>query len=141
MRRGGGTHSWAPDALGLAWTVLAAVVVMAPALRPGVSLGSFDLLTRIGLTHHAGGAVHSEFPADQILYFVPLTNLAWHQVHSGHLPLWTPSNVLGMPLAFSWQSGVFSVPVLLSYLAPVHDAYTVIVIAKLVIAGTGAYTL
>jgi hypothetical protein len=98
-------------------------------------------LSRIGLTHHAGVAVHSEFPADQILYFAPLTNLAWHQVHSGQLPLWNPYNVLGMPLAFSWQSGVFSVPVLLSYLAPVHDAYTVIVIAKLVIAGTGAYTL
>ncbi len=127
--------------VGLGWTVLAAVAVMAPVLRPGVSLGSFDLLSRIGLTHHAGVAVHSEFPADQILYFAPLTNLAWHQVHSGQLPLWNPDNVLGMPLAFSWQSGVFSVPVLLSYLAPAHLAYTVIVLAKLVIAGTGAYTL
>jgi hypothetical protein len=141
MRRRGGTHLWAPDALGLAWTVLAAVVVMAPVLRPGVSLGSFDLLSRIGLTHHAGVAVHNEFPADQILYFVPLTSLAWHQVHMGQLPLWNPYNVLGMPLAFSWQSGVFSVPLLLSYLAPVHYAYTVIVLSKLIIAGTGAYTL
>ncbi len=141
MRRRGATHHRVPDALGVAWTVLAAVAVVAPLLRPGVSLGSFDLLSRIGLTHHAGVAVHSEFPADQILYFAPLTNLAWHQVHSGQLPLWNPYNVLGMPLAFSWQSGVFSVPVLLSYLAPAHDAYTVIVIAKLVIAGTGAYTL
>ncbi|HVA03637.1 MAG TPA: YfhO family protein [Acidimicrobiales bacterium] len=130
-----------PDALGLAWTVLAAVAVMAPVLRPGVSLGSFDLLSRIGLTHHVGVAVHSTFPADQILYFVPLTNLAWHQVHSGQLPLWNPYNVLGMPLAFSWQSGVFSVPVLLSYLAPLHLAYTVIVLSKFVIAGAGAYTL
>jgi hypothetical protein len=141
MRRGGVTHSWVPDALGVAWTLLAAVAVMAPLLRPGVSLGSFDLLSRIGLTQHPGVAVHSEFPADQILYFAPLTNLAWHQVHSGHLPLWNPYNVLGMPLAFSWQSGVFSLPVVLSYLAPVHDAYTVIVLAKFVIAGTGAYTL
>ena len=141
MRRAGVTHSWVPDALGVAWTVLAAVAVMAPLLRPGVSLGSFDLLSRIGLTRHPGVAVHSEFAADQILYFVPLTNLAWHQVHSGHLPLWNPSNVLGMPLAFSWQSGVFSLPVVLSYLVPVHDAYTVIVLAKFVIAGTGAYTL
>lgn len=141
MSRRGGNHSWVPDVLGVAWTVLAVVAVMAPVLRPGVSLGSFDLLSRIGLTRHAGVAVHSEFPADQILYFAPLTNLAWHQVHSGQLPLWNPYNVLGMPLAFSWQSGVFSVPVLLSYLAPVHDAYTVIVLAKLVIAGCGAYVL
>jgi hypothetical protein len=141
MRHRGGTHSWIPDALGLAWTILAAVAVVIPLLRPGVSLGSFDLLSRIGLTRQPGVAVHSEFPADQILYFAPLTNLAWHQVHSGQLPLWNPYNVLGMPLAFSWQSGVFSIPVLLSYLAPVHAAYTVIVVAKVVIAGTGAYTL
>ncbi len=141
MRRRGVTHTWVPDALGVTWTLLAAVAVMAPLLRPGISLGSFDLLARIGLTHHAGVAVRSEFPADQILYFAPLTNLAWHQVHSGQLPLWNPYNVLGMPLAFSWQSGVFSVPVLLSYLVPVHDAYTVIVLAKLLIAGAGAYTL
>jgi len=141
MRLRGAPARWGADVLGVAWTVLAAVAVMAPVLRPGVSLGSFDLLSRIGLTHHAGVAVHSEFPADQILYFLPLTNLAWHQVHQGQLPLWNPDNVLGMPLAFSWQSAVFSVPVLLSYLAPVHLAYTVIVLAKFVIAGTGAYAL
>ncbi|HEY5025164.1 MAG TPA: YfhO family protein [Acidimicrobiales bacterium] len=141
MPRRGGTRAWVPDVLGVAWTILAVVAVMAPLLRPGVSLGPFDLLSRIGLTRHAGVAVHSEFPADQILYFAPLTNLAWHQVHSGQLPLWNPYNVGGMPLAFSWQSAVFSVPVLLSYLAPVHFAYTVIVLAKLVIAGTGTYTL
>jgi hypothetical protein len=141
MHQGGVTRRWVPDALGLAWTVAAVVAVMAPVLRPGVHLGSFDLLSRIGLTRHGGVAVHSQFPADQVLYFVPLTNLAWHQVHSGHLPLWNPYNVLGVPLAFTWQSGVFGVPLLLSYLAPLHWAYTVIVLSKLVIAGTGAYAL
>jgi hypothetical protein len=141
MRHGGVTRTWVPDVLGVAWTVLAVVAVMAPVLRPGVHLGSFDLLSRIGLTRQHGVSVHSQFPADQVLYFVPLTNLAWHQVHQGHLPLWNPYNALGVPLAFTWQSGVFSVPVLLSYLVPVHAAYTVIVLAKLVIAGTGAYTL
>ena len=62
-------------------------------------------------------------------------------MHAGQLPLWNPDNVLGMPLAFSWQSGVFSLPVLLSYLAPLKLAYTVIVLAKFVLAGTGVYTL
>jgi len=33
-----------PDMLGLAWTVVAALCTLAPALRPGVALGSFDLL-------------------------------------------------------------------------------------------------
>ena len=130
-----------PDALGVLWTVAAALAVLAPVLRPGVSLGSYDLLSRIGLTQQAHVAVHSLFPADQILYFAPLTNLAWHQVHSGQWPLWNPYNLMGVPLAFDWQSGVFSLPVALSYLVPVHDAYMVIVLAKLVIAGTGAYTL
>ncbi len=127
--------------LGLAWTVLAALCTLAPVLRPGVSFGSFDLLSRIGLTKQPGIAVHSVFPADQVLYFAPMTNLAWHQVHSGQLPLWNPYNLLGLPLAFNWQSGVFSLPALISYLVPVHYAYTVIVLVKLIVAGTGVYTL
>lgn len=141
MRVRGVARRQAHDLVGLAWTVAAAVVTLAPALRPGVTLGSFDLLSRIGLTYQPGVAVHSLFPADQVLYFVPLTNLAWHQVHSGHLPLWNPYNLNGIPLAFSWQSAPFSVPALISYLFPVRYAYTVIVLAKLVIAGTGAYVL
>jgi len=133
--------SWGRDALGLAWTIAAAVLVLLPALRPGVSLGPFDLLSRFGLTRQAGVAVHNAVQADQIQQFVPWTNLAWHQVHSGHLPLWDPYNVLGMPLAFNWQSGVFSIPALVSYLFPVSFAYTAIVLTKLVIAGTGVYVL
>jgi len=130
-----------PDMLGLAWTVVAALCTLAPALRPGVALGSFDLLSRIGLTKQSGVAVHSLFPADQALYFTPMINLAWHQVHSGQVPLWNPYNLLGLPLAFNWQSGVFSLPTLISYLVPVHYAYTVIVLVKLLVAGTGVYTL
>jgi len=132
---------WAPDALGLAWTVLAAALVLVRALHPGASLGPFDLLSRFGLTSRAGTTVHNAIQADQIQQFVPWTNLAWHQVHAGQLPLWNSYNVLGMPLAFNWQSSVFSVPTALSYLFPVRYAYTVIVLARLVIAGTGAYTL
>jgi len=121
--------------------VLAAALVLVRALHPGASLGPFDLLSRFGLTSHAGTTVHNAIQADQIQQFVPWTNLAWHQVHAGQLPLWNSYNVLGMPLAFNWQSSVFSVPTALSYLFPVRYAYTVIVLARLVIAGTGAYTL
>ncbi len=125
----------------MAWTALAAVVVMAPALRPGISFGPFDLLSRIGLTRGAGTTAHGVFPADQILQFAPWTDLAWTQVHQGHLPLWNPYNVLGVPLAFNWQSGVFSLPALVGYILPVRYAYTALVLVKLVVAGTGAYTL
>jgi len=132
--------SWR-DAIGLAWTIGAAVLVLLPALRPGFSLGPFDLLTRFGLTRQPGVHVHNAVQADQIQQFVPWTNLAWQQVHSGHLPLWDPYNVLGMPLAFNWQSGVFSVPALVGYLFPVSFAYTAAVLTKLIIAGTGVYVL
>jgi hypothetical protein len=129
------------DVAGLVWTIAAAALVLLPALRPGVALGPFDLLSRFGLTRQAGVVVHNAVQADQIQQFVPWTNLAWHQVHSGHLPLWDPYNVLGMPLAFNWQSGVFSLPALVSYLFPVSFAYTAIVLVKLIVAGTGAYVL
>jgi hypothetical protein len=139
--RAGGDTPWVLEALGVAWTIAAAVLVLLPALRPGVSLGPFDLLSRFGLTRQPGVHVHNAVQADQIQQFVPWTNLAWHQVHSGQLPLWNPYSVLGMPLAFNWQSSVFSVPTLVGYLFPVSYAYTAIVLTKLVIAGTGAYVL
>lgn len=130
---------WTREALGVAWVLLAAAAVVAPLLRPGVSLGPFDLLSHAGLTQRAGVRVHNAIDEDQILQFVSWSTLAWRQVHSGHLPLWDPYNVLGTPLAFNWQSAVFSPPNLLSYLFPLRYAYTVIVVAKLVITGMGAY--
>ena len=106
---------------------------MAPALAHGTSLGPFDLL--------AGGVVHNTETFDQISQIIPWTTQAWTQVHQGHLPLWNPESVLGTPLAFNWQSAPLSVPALLGYLAPVHLAYTVGVLATLAIAGTGVYVL
>jgi len=129
------------DVLGVLWVLAAAGLVLVRALRPGMSLGPFDLLSRFGLTSQPGVAVHNAIQADQIQQFVPWMNLAWHQVHGGHLPLWNPDNVLGVPLAFNWQSSVFSLPTVVGYLVPVSYAYTAMVLGKLVIAGTGAYVL
>jgi hypothetical protein len=129
------------DVVGILWTVACAAIVLIRVLRPGVSLGPFDLLSRFGLTYQRGVVVHNAIQADQIQQFVPWTDLAWHQVHSGVLPLWNQYNVLGTPLAFNWQSSVFSVPELVGYLFPVSVAFTAVVLTKLVIAGTGAYVL
>ena len=134
------TNPW-HDVVGVAFTVVCAVLVLLPVLRPGVTLGPFDLLTRFGLTRQPGVTVHNAIQADQIQQFVPWTDLVWHQVHNGQLPLWNPYSGLGTPLAFNWQSGVFSLPMLVAYLVPVRSAYAVVVLMKLVIAGTGAYTL
>ena len=78
---------------------------------------------------------------DQINLFIPWTTLAWTQVHHGQLPLWNPYSVLGMPLAFNWESAPFGLPALLGYLAPLRYAYTIGVLATLAIAGTGVYVL
>ena len=72
---------------------------------------------------------------------IPWSTLAWTQVHHGHLPLWNPYSGLGLPLAFNWQSAVFSLPALIGYLLPLHLAYTAQIIVTLVVAGTGAYAL
>jgi hypothetical protein len=130
-----------PHLAGLAWVVAAAGAVLAPALAHGTSLGPFDLLSRYGLSAHPGVRVHYTGPGDQIEVMIPWTSLAWTQVHHGHLPLWNPYSGLGMPLAFNWQSSVFSVPSLVGYLFPLSLAYTAALVTTLVIAGTGVYVL
>jgi hypothetical protein len=127
--------------VGLAWVVGAAVVVMAPALRHGLSLGPYDILSQSGLTHDPSTVVRNSYPGDQISEMIPWSNLAWTQVHAGHLPLWNPYSGLGLPLAFNWQSGVFSLPTAVGYLSPLRLAYTVQVLVTLIVAGTGAYAL
>jgi hypothetical protein len=125
----------------LAWVVVAAGAVVTPALVHGTSLGPYDLLSVYGLTAQHGVVVHNSVSLDQIDQMLPWSNLAWTQVHQGHLPLWNPYAALGGPLAFNWQSSAFSVPALIGYLAPLRLAYTVQVLATLVIAGVGCFVL
>ena len=115
------------------------VAALAPALAHGASLGPFDILA--SFSHQPGVVIHNPQTVDQILEMIPWTNQAWVQVHQGHLPLWNPDSVLGMPLAFNWQSAPFGVPALLGYLAPARLAYTVGVLVTVAIGGTGAYFL
>ena len=85
--------------------------------------------------------VNSSSSWDPALLAIPWKALAWTQVHSGHLPLWNPYNVLGMPLAFNWESAPFSLSALLGYLAPLRLVFTISVMTSLVIGGTGVYVL
>ncbi len=123
------------------WLLAVALVVLVPALRHGASFGSYDVLSQFGVLRQSGVVVHNLQAGDQSDQIIPWTTLAWTQVHQGHLPLWNPYEALGMPLAFNWQTVAFSVPALVSYLFPLHLAYTVQVVLTLVIAGTGAYVL
>lgn len=125
----------------LVWLAGAAIVMLAPALSHGMSIGPIDLLSSYGLTSQPGVLVHNATSSDQIQQFIPWTSLAWTQVHHGQLPLWNPYSLLGMPLAFNWQSSVFSIPSLIGYLFPLNLAYTASVVLRLVIAGAGGYVL
>ena len=129
------------DILGLACVVVAGVLVLVPALAHGTSLGPYDILQNSGLNQVPNLKVHNSTLLDQIRLFIPWTSLVWTQVHQGHLPLWNPYSVLGVPLAFNWESAPLSLPALIGYLFPVHLAYTVQVVVTVVIAGTGVYVL
>ena len=90
----------APDALGLGWLVLVGLLYLLPALSDGVFIGSYDALSKLGLSKQPGVIVHNGELGDQIDAIIPWTNLAWTQVHAGHLPLWSPYNGVGLPAPF-----------------------------------------
>ena len=139
----GATRSrrWFPDLIGVAWVIIAAGAVMAPALSHGWSLGPFDQVAKFGLAQHPLPPIHNAQMGDLIREIIPWTSLSWTQVHHGLLPLWNPYSALGAPLAFNWQSGAFSLPALLGYLVPLRLDFTVQVLTTLLVAGTGMYVL
>jgi hypothetical protein len=128
------------DLLAIIWVAVAAFAILTPALIHGASLGPYDWLTKFGLAQQHGVIVR-DIHGDQITEMIPWTQLAWTQVHSGHLPLWNSYSGLGMPLAFNWQSAAFSLPALVGYAVPLRLAFTAQVIVTLIIAGSGAYVL
>ena len=130
---------WLPDVLGLAWVLLVGVSVLVPALVHGASLGPYDELARYGLTANPSITPYNLQRGDLIAEMIPWASQSWHQVHHGHLPLWSSQNGLGMPLAFNWQSAVASLPAMLGYLAPARLAFTVQVVVTTMLAGSGAY--
>ena len=85
--RPSGRRRWLPDTLGVLWVLLAAGVGLTPALAHGWSLGNYAVQTIYGGLASSGAKVHYTQASDQLTLFMPLTNLAWTQVHSGHLPL------------------------------------------------------
>ena len=96
---------------------------------------------QVSLTKQPGAGVHINQNPDLSDSLIPWWNLAWQQVHQGHLPLWNPYGGLGMPLAFNWQSAPFSLPALVSYLFPEHWSFTAAAVVNIVVGGTGAYVL
>jgi hypothetical protein len=127
------------DVLGVIWVIGAALVALVPALLHGQYIGPFDFLGQHGLTFRPGTIVHNAAVADIEDEVVPWAQLAWTQVHQGHLPLWAHNEALGMPLAFNFGSAVFSLPALVSYITPIGAVLWVQILVSLVVGGTGAY--
>ena len=125
----------------VSWLVVVAALVLVPALTHGASYGSYDVLSQFGVLRQPGVVIHNLQAGDQSDQIIPWTTLAWTQIHHGQLPLWNPYEGLGMPLAFNWQTVVFSVPALIGYLFPLDLSFTVQVVVTLIIAGTGMYAL
>jgi hypothetical protein len=128
-----------PDVVGVFWVAGIGIATVLPALAHGPSLGPFDLLSSFGLSSQSGVRIHNAVSSDQIQQMLPWSTLTWNAVHHGQLPLWNRYSALGMPLAFNWQSAPFSATTAIGYLVPLRFAYTVAVIARLLVAGTGAY--
>ena len=127
------------DVLGILWIIVAACLALVPARIHGSYFGAYDFLSKYGLTTRPGVFLHNAAVGDQTDEVVPWITLAWTQVHHGHLPLWNPFEALGMPLAFNWGSGAFSLPALVSYLTPLKVIYWVQILVSLIVGGTGAY--
>jgi hypothetical protein len=55
----------------------------------------------------APGRTGAPFPADFLLYFVPMTDWVAQRLRAGELPLWNPHACSGMPLLATLQPAVF----------------------------------
>ena len=109
------------DIPGIAWVWLAGVLPLLPALIHGA--GIYDIV-----------------PPDNIItQNIPYLNLAWREIHHGHLPLWNPYSVLGLPLSFNFYGATLSPTALVGYLFPLHLDFPAELISTLIIAGTGIY--
>jgi hypothetical protein len=133
------THSPWYDVCGVLWVLAAAGAALLPTLVRGSYFGAFGSLSTYGLTARSGVVIHNGVAADQVTEVLPWIQMAWTQVHHGHLPLWNTQEALGMPLAFNWGSGAFSLPALVSYLTPLRVVYWVQIVVSFVVGGTGAY--
>ena len=130
------------DLLALALLLLVALALLSPALKDGFAFGPFDFdLSLSALTHGQLRGIHSPYNGDAVSQMVAWNTLDWRMIHHGQFPLWNSYSGLGMPQFLNFESSVLSLPDLVSYLFPLNAAFSVVVLMKLLIAGSGAYLL
>ena len=78
---------------------------------------------------------------DAAVVFHPILEVARAQIHAGRLPLWNPYIYAGMPLLGDVQSALLFPLTWLALVLPVEDAWGLMAVLKLLIAGLGAFAL
>jgi len=115
------------------------------ALRPGTILAPADEAFRSPYFHpqRPAGWTHPANPLlfDQVYLFIPWRWQIWQALRQGRLPLWDPDSFCGTPLAGTMQAAVFYPLTWLAALLPFAAGFVASAIARLWIAGIGAYGL
>jgi hypothetical protein len=120
--------------------VVLAMAFLSPAIKDGFAFGPFDYdLSLTSLTRGVITGVHSPYNGDAVSQMIAWNALDWQMIHHGQFPLWNQYSALGMPQFLNFESSVLSLPDLVSYLFPLTAAFFVVVLTKLMIAGTGVY--
>ncbi len=144
--RGGVARWWERrhgDVFGVSAIVGFVVAYLSPAVKDGWSFGSFDTVLRFSLLSKSAfpAMPHNLLSGDSVSEMASWNSFDWTAVHHLQFPLWNDLSLLGLPQFLNFQSAVLSLPDLTSYLVPLRFAFLVVVAMKLLIAGTGAYTL
>lgn len=141
-RRSAASAAWR-ELFGLGSVFAMACAYLAPAVKDGARFGSFDFvvpLTSLGRTTKTV-APFNHLNSDVVSQMNAWNGLDWSEIHAGHFPLWNDLTLLGVPHFLNFESAVLSLPDVVSYLVPLRFAFLVAVLAKLLIAGFGAYVL
>ena len=131
------------DFFGVSALVGFVLAYLSPAVKDGWSFGSFDTVLRFtSLTFGAFPHMpHNLLDGDSVSEMASFNTFDWTAIHHLQFPLWNDLSLLGLNQFLNFQSAVLSLPDLTSYLVPLRFAFLVVVAMKLLIAGTGAYTL
>jgi hypothetical protein len=127
---------------GLGVLVAVAAAFLSPALAHGLVPAPMDAaLATSSLGAGVYPHVHNGLEADVATEMLPWQILDWRLIHAGVFPLWNPYSGLGMPEFFNFQSAVLGLPELVSYLFPLRLSFLVVLLVRLLLAGTGVYVL
>lgn len=136
------SRRWLTDGIALVFILLVALAYLSPALKDGLSFGPAQLGSHLSILttpKDASAPSNDVINGDIITQGVAWNSLDWELVHHGQLPLWNDESGTGLPQFLNFESTPLALPTLIGYLAPLALSFTVTVLVKLLIAGTGAY--